>query len=64
MLFPNVCYSFSDLLLKWSKKDGFSKISNTYKENLQVDFIYASLVPGVDKNRSFSIGNRLVINGF
>jgi hypothetical protein len=22
-LFPNVCYTLSDLLLKWSKKDGF-----------------------------------------
>ena len=22
-LFPNVCYEFSDLLLKWSEMDGF-----------------------------------------
>jgi hypothetical protein len=33
-LFPNVCFIFSDLLLKWPEKDGFKETQVHAKQTL------------------------------
>ena len=45
----------SDLLLKWSKKDGFQEKSDTYKTICRFLFVGASFGPGFEEIRIISI---------
>jgi len=54
-LFTHVCYTFSDLLLKWSEKNGFNEISDTYKTSWG-NYLFSDKWAHI-KSRSYNLKN-------